>query len=214
MLKCCDIVRIDHFRAFADYFSIPFGDEDATGGEWQKGPREDFFDVLKAELGENPPIIAEDLGMIDKPVRDLLKYTKFPGMKVLQFAFDPESDSEYLPYKYNKNCVAYIGTHDNATLAGWLDTADKKEVDFAREYLRLKNLCNCDEKREVIKCLMATVADVSIITMQDILGLDNRARMNVPSRADGNWQWRLMLNWVFFDETADWIKKITQTYGR
>lgn len=214
MLKCCDIVRIDHFRAFADYFSIPFGDEDATGGEWQKGPREDFFDVLKAELGENPPIIAEDLGMIDKPVRDLLKYTKFPGMKVLQFAFDPESDSEYLPHKYNKNCVAYIGTHDNATLAGWLDTADKKEIDFAREYLRLKNLCNCDEKREVIKCLMATVADVSIITMQDILGLDNRARMNVPSRADGNWQWRLMLNWVFFDETADWIKKITQTYGR
>ena len=203
-----DVVRIDHFRAFSEYYAIPFGDEDATNGKWEKGPGKDFFDIL----GDDLSIIAEDLGMIDDKVRELLMYTKFPGMKVLQFAFDPESDSEYLPHKYNKNCVAYIGTHDNDTLIGWLDNADKAEAEYAKEYMRL----NDSEGVHIgaIKTLMASPADVAIITMQDILGLDTMARMNIPSEASGNWQWRLTLNWVFFDDTAEWIKKITKTYGR
>ena len=211
-LSLFDVVRIDHFRAFANYFSIPFGAEDATGGKWEIGPGTDFFDTLKRELGTAPPIIAEDLGMIDRPVRELSAYTGFPGMKVLQFAFDPDCSSEYIPHKFNKNCVAYLGTHDNDTIAGWLETVDDKTLAFAREYMRLNDTEN--DIIGIIKTLMASVADVSIITMQDILGLGSKARMNIPSEPCGNWQWRLTLNWVFFDETADWIQKITKTYGR
>ena len=212
LLNTCDIVRIDHFRAFSEYYSIPYGDEDATGGKWIKGPGKDFFDVLKRELSENPKIIAEDLGTIDDKVRDLLKYTKFPGMKVLQFAFDPSGKSEYLPHKYEHNCVAYIGTHDNDTAESWLKTENADNVEFARRYMRL----NKDEGERIgfIKSLLASPADVAIITMQDILGLGESSRMNVPSRADGNWQWRLMNNFLFFDSTADWIRDITELYGR
>ena len=163
-------------------------------------------------MGAAPPIIAEDLGMIDRPVRELLAYTDFPGMKVLQFAFDPDGGSEYLPHKFNKNCVAYLGTHDNDTIAGWLETVDDETLAFAREYMRLDGTDS--DIIGIIKTLMASVADVSIITMQDILSLGSKARMNIPSEPCGNWQWRLTLNWVFFDETADWIQKITKTYGR
>ena len=236
MLKMYDIVRIDHFRAFSDYFSIPFGSKDATTGRWIEGPGKDFFDALKSELSKNTdldlnksslstdintglndselPIIAEDLGLIDQNVRDLLEYTGFPGMKVLQFAFSPDGSSDYLPHKYNKNCVAYIGTHDNSTLMGWFSECDKDEAEFAKRYMRLANLPDTEICKGAIKTLMASVADVSIVTMQDILSVDNRGRMNVPSSDQGNWRWRLTLNWVFFDETADWLKEITETYGR
>lgn len=212
MFRLFDVVRIDHFRAFSEYYAIPFGDKDATRGKWEKGPGGEFFDALKAELGEELPIIAEDLGMIDDKVRDLLKYTKFPGMKVLQFAFCSDNENEYLPHNYNKNCVAYIGTHDNDTLIGWLKNGEKNEIEYAKAYMRL----NEEEGVHIgaVKTLMASPADVAVVTMQDILALDTRARMNVPSEPSGNWQWRLTLNWVFFDDTAEWIKKITETYGR
>lgn len=220
MYRICDIVRIDHFRAFANYFAIPFGDEDALNGKWQDGPGIDFFNVLKAELvadkimtaEDELPIIAEDLGMIDDCVRDLLKETKLPGMKVLQFAFSSGSENEYLPHNFNKNCVAYIGTHDNDTLVGWLNTAEKGELEYAREYMRLEN--SSDERLDIIKTLLASTADVAIMTMQDILALGSRARMNTPSKTGNNWSWRLTLNWLFFDETASQIKKITVPYGR
>ena len=221
MYKLCDIVRIDHFRAFSNYFAIPFGDEDATNGEWQDGPGTDFFDVLRRELikdgivdsdEDELPIIAEDLGLIDDSVRELLKATGLPGMKVLQFAFSTDADNEYLPHNYTKNCVAYIGTHDNSTLEAWLHSASEKELEFAREYMRLNN--NEGERMGVIKTLMASPANISIVTMQDILALGDAARMNVPSQFGTNWQWRLTLNWVFFDDTSKWIKKITETYGR
>lgn len=221
MYKLCDIVRIDHFRAFSNYFAIPFGDENATNGEWQDGPGTDFFDVLRRELikdgivdsdGDELPIIAEDLGLIDDSVRELLNATGLPGMKVLQFAFSTDADNEYLPHNYTKNCVAYIGTHDNSTLEGWLHSASEKELEFAREYMRLNN--NEGERMGVIKTLMASPANISIVTMQDILALGDAARMNVPSQFGTNWQWRLTLNWVFFDDTSKWIKKITETYGR
>lgn len=221
MYKLCDIVRIDHFRAFANYFAIPFGDEDATKGEWQNGPGADFFKVLKSELIKDKiiesdedklPIIAEDLGLIDDSVRELLKATELPGMKVLQFAFSSDASNEYLPHNYDKNCVAYIGTHDNNTLEGWLHSADEGELEYARSYMRLNQ--SEGERMGVIKTLMSSPADVAIVTMQDILALGDNARMNVPSQFGKNWQWRLTLNWVFFDDTSKWIEKITDTYGR
>ncbi len=211
MLKLCDIVRIDHFRAFSAYYSIPFGDEDATRGEWKEGPGEYFFDVLKALLGDNPPIIAEDLGLLDDGVRNLLKYTKFPGMKVLQFAFNPDGSSDYLPHKFERNCVAYIGTHDNDTLKGWLESGNQSEIQFAKDYLRLSG---GRENRDFISGLMASVADISIITMQDILGLGSYARMNMPSSGSGNWCWRMRDKNVFYDNTAEQLRRMAQIYGR
>ncbi len=208
-LKMYDIVRIDHFRAFSGYYTIPFGDEDATGGKWEKGPGEYFFDVVKAIIGENPPIIAEDLGLIDDEVRNLLKYTKFPGMKVLQFAFSPDGSSEYMPYKIEKNCVAYLGTHDNDTIMGWLANENPDNVAFAKEYFGISN-----DNIGFIKGLMATASDTAIITMQDILGLGSEGRMNTPGQEGSNWQWRLESNGVFYDGTAERIKRITKIYGR
>ena len=207
-LKMYDIVRIDHFRAFSAYYTIPFGDEDATGGKWEKGPGEYFFDVVKAILGENPPIIAEDLGLIDDDVRNLLKYTKFPGMKVLQFAFNPDGSSEYMPYKITKNCVAYLGTHDNDTIMGWIANENPDNVAFAKEYFGVWDNIG------FIKGLMATASDTAIITMQDILGIGSEGRMNTPGREGGNWQWRLESNGVFYDGTAERLNRITKLYGR
>ena len=133
-------------------------------------------------------------------------------MKVLQFAFSSDASNEYLPHNYDKNCVAYIGTHDNSTLEGWLHSADEGELEYARSYMRLNQ--SEGERMGVIKTLMSSPADVAIVTMQDILALGDNARMNVPSQFGKNWQWRLTLNWVFFDDTSKWIKKITDTYGR
>lgn len=209
-LKMCDIVRIDHFRGFSAYYSIPFGDEDATGGKWVDGPGEHFFDTLKGYLGENPPIIAEDLGLLDDKVISLLKYTKFPGMKVLQFAFEPNGKSTYLPHKYDKNCVAYIGTHDNDTLLGWYGGERDDIKNFANDYLRI----NGDLTEGMISCLLSSVADIAVITMQDILKLGSDARMNTPGKNYGNWQWRLANDEVFKNDTAHRLAKITQLYGR
>ncbi len=209
-LKIYDIVRIDHFRAFSAYYTIPFGDEDATGGKWEKGPGEYFFDVVKALLGENPPIIAEDLGFVDDDVRNLLKYTNFPGMKVLQFAFDPDSSSEYLPYKLTRNCVAYLGTHDNDTIIGWLRNENPENVEFCKEYFGISN----NDSMSFIKGLMSTVADTAIVTMQDIVGVGSEGRMNTPGISGNNWQWRLESNSVFYNETAEKLNRITKIYGR
>lgn len=209
-LKLCDIVRIDHFRAFSAYYSIPFGDEDATRGCWIDGPGERFFDVLKSQFGENPPIIAEDLGLLDDGVRKLLKYTKFPGMKVLQFAFDPSGQSDYLPHKYERNCIAYIGTHDNDTLIGWYNSEREEVRSFLKDYLRISG----DLTEGVISGLMSSVADITVVTMQDIMRLGTEARMNTPGRAGGNWQWRMKNDVVFNDETAEKLAKVTRLYGR
>ena len=212
VLTMCDYIRIDHFRAFSEYYAIPFGDETAVNGKWEKGPGIEFFDKVKEKFGGELPIIAEDLGLIDDKVRSLLKQTGFPGMKVLQFAFEKGADSEYLPHKHVKNCVAYIGTHDNDTVVGWLKNETGENLEYARKYMRLNDAES--ERMGVIKTLFASTADVSIITMQDILGLDEHSRMNVPARAGGNWQWRLMNNFLFFDQTADWLLDLTGLYGR
>lgn len=210
MLEKCDIVRIDHFRAFSAYYSIPFGNQDAVDGKWVDGPSKAFFDALSRAIGDNPDLIAEDLGFLDDGVKELLAYTGFPGMKVLQFAFSPEGESDYLPHKYQKNCVAYIGTHDNNTLLGWYESERDEVRDFASEYLNIGS----DITLGFIKGLLASVADVAIITMQDILGLGSEARMNTPGASGDNWMWRLFDESDISDELAERIRKITRLYGR
>ena len=211
-LNMYDIVRIDHFRGFDAFYAIEYGKPDAVEGEWLKGPGSDFFNRVKQEFGETPPLIAEDLGTITDDVRALLRFSGMPGMKVMQFGFTPGEDSDYLPHNYPKNSVAYIGTHDNDTLKGWFETLPEHMRGFAVDYLRLT-------KEEgvnwgFIKSLLGSAADTAIITMQDILDLGAGARMNTPSTMGGNWTWRLGSTDAFSDELAAKLLKIAKTYSR
>lgn len=209
-LSLFDIVRIDHFRAFSRYYAIPFGDSDALSGKWINGPDREFFDALNQEIGDNPPIIAEDLGHIDDSARELLKYTKFPGMKVLQFAFDSDNKNEYLPHNHIKNCVAYIGNHDNEPLLSWYDGLEPHIKSYIDKYIRTNN----NIREAMLKTLMSSVADTVIMTMQDILGLSHGSRMNLPGNPSGNWQWRLSSISALTDELADELAELTEIYDR
>lgn len=209
-LQMFDKVRIDHFRGFSSYYSVPAGSPNAVNGFWRDGPSAELFEAVRSEIG-SPDIIAEDLGFVDDGVRDLMAKTGFPGMKILQFAFDSREDSDYLPHNYGRNCVVYIGTHDNDTLAGWLDSAPPADVEYARKYLRL----NVEEgfAEGVIRSALASVGDTVILTMQDLLGLGSEARMNIPSTSYGNWQWRALES-DFSTDLARKLSAITKLYGR
>ena len=184
-----DVTRIDHFRGFAGYYAIPYGSATAETGEWRVGPGMDFFRAVKKALG-NINVIAEDLGYLTPDVRKLLKQSGFPGMKVLQFAFDSREESDYLPHNYDHNCVVYTGTHDNDTTRSWFDTADKNDVRHAKKYLNVRR--KEDGAWAFIRCAMMSTANLCIIPMQDYLNLGGEARMNVPSTLGGiNWQWRM-----------------------
>lgn len=205
-----DVLRIDHFRGFSSFYSVPFGSADAVNGSWRAAYGAELFEAVEKTIGK-PAIIAEDLGFIDNEVRELIKKTGFPGMKILQFAFDSRDGGDYLPHNYGKNCVAYIGTHDNDTLAGWLATAPEASVAYAAEYLRLNEAEGYVEG--FIKSTLASVADTVILTMQDLLSLGSEARMNTPSTVSGNWQWRALKS-DFSPDLAEKIKGWTTLYGR
>lgn len=209
-LSLFDVLRIDHFRGFSSFYSVPFGSENAVNGSWRAAPGEELFEAVEKSIGK-PSIIAEDLGFIDNGVRDLMKKTGFPGMKILQFAFDSRDGGDYLPHNYGKNCVVYIGTHDNDTLAGWLANAPKKDIAYAAEYLRLNKTEGYVDG--FIKAALASVADTVILTMQDLLSLGTQARMNTPSTVSGNWQWRALKN-DFSPELSEKLKALTVLYGR
>lgn len=191
VLNLVDIVRLDHFRGFAGYFEIPFGNPTAEHGRWVKGPGKDFFETLYPALssrkGETLPIIAEDLGVITQDVADLRDSFNLPGMKILQFGFVNPSDP-FLPHNYRSNCVAYTGTHDNDTVRGWYATAPEHERDFARRYLRVSGN---DIAWDMIRSVWSSVAVYAVAPMQDMLDLGGEARMNFPSRLGGNWEWRM-----------------------
>ena len=210
-LKLYDLVRIDHFRGFEAFWSIPYGDETAINGEWVKGPGVKLFNKVKDELGE-VNIIAEDLGLLTQEVIDFLKETGFPGMKVLQFAFSRDYESQYVPHNHIKNCIVYTGTHDNDTFLGWFqDEKNKGDVEYAKEYLKLSE----EEGYNwgFIRGAWSSVAALAIAPMQDFLGLDNNHRMNKPSIAEKNWTWRAreeQLN----EELEIKIKKLTELYKR
>ncbi len=210
-LKRYDTVRIDHFRGFESYFSIPYGDKNAKGGKWVKGPDIDLFNALKKEFGKDLPIIAEDLGVITPAVHKMLKSTGFPGMKVLQFAFDSDSSNSFLPHNLNSHCAIYTGTHDNDTIMGWLKNSDDATVKHAKDYFNYQS--DNGFNWAMIKAAMSSVADTCIIPMADFLGADSSARINTPSTLGDNWCWRIdggCLNpWL-----ANIIKENTELYGR
>ncbi|MEE1013668.1 MAG: 4-alpha-glucanotransferase [Clostridia bacterium] len=210
-LSMYDIVRIDHFRGFSAFYSIPYGREDAVIGEWMPGPGMDFFHILHRELGDDLPIIAEDLGLLDDGVRSLLKDTGFPGMKVVQFGLTPGQNSEYLPHNYPKNTVAYIGTHDNNTLHGWFEEEPEAVQDFALAYMRTESK---QFHWGFMETMLGSPADTVVFMAQDLLGLDKTARMNTPSTLGGNWMWRLESMDCFTPAMAKRLKKLCEVYSR
>lgn len=207
-----DIVRIDHFRGFDEYYSIPYGDETAVNGHWEKGPGMDLFNTVKEKLGELD-IIAEDLGFLTESVFQLLKDSGYPGMKVLQFAFDPSEDSDYLTYKYQRNCVVYTGTHDNDTTAGWFEKLSDGDKDVALRYMNSFYTPKEEQHWDLIALAMRSTADTCIIPVQDFLGLGSEARINMPSTLGDNWKWR-MTKGAFSEELKEKIRRMTKLYGR
>ena len=211
-LKLYDVVRIDHFRGFDEYYAIPYGDETAVNGKWMPGPGMDLFRAIEAKLGR-PEIIAEDLGFLTSSVLKLLEDSGFPGMKVLQFAFDARESSNYLPHTYPTNCVVYTGTHDNDTTRGWYHEVGKDARDFAKEYMCKPRLDEDTLAGDFIAMAMSSVADLCVIPMQDYLNLGSSARINIPSTLGGNWVWRMEKK-QFSDAVVNEIARVTKLYGR
>lgn len=208
MQEICDVVRIDHFRGFNDYWSIPYGDTTAENGHWEKGPGLEPFEILERENGE-VRFIAEDLGMLTDEVREMVAASGFPGMKILEFAFDGDDKNLYLPHNYEPNCIVYTGTHDNDTVLGWLKTipeSTKKHLDAYAGKIVTK-------AEDVIRLGMSSVAKICIIPMQDWLELDGSARVNTPNTLGENWKWRL-LDGQMDDKTAGLMRHMTELYSR
>ena len=208
--KLFDVIRIDHFRGFDSYYAIPYGSTNARKGEWLVGPGIKFIKELKKQL-KGIDIIAEDLGFLTPSVEKLLKDSGFPGMKVLEFAFDSREESDYLPHNYNKNTVVYTGTHDNDTIMGWFNTSNKRDIAFAKRYLRLSK--SEGYNWGMIRGAWSSVSNLAVAQMQDFLGLGSSARTNIPSTIGQNWKWRLLPDQTS-DELADRIKKLTKLYKR
>ena len=188
--KMYDVVRIDHFRGFDEYYSIPAKATSAKEGHWEKGPGMDLFKALEKRLGDKQ-IIAEDLGYMTPTVEKLLKDSGFPGMKVLAFAFDPTGKSGYLPHNYDRNSVVYTGTHDNETLVQWTSGMDEETKVFAEKYLNNANTPEELKYWDYIRLAMMSSSNTCIIQAQDLLGLGAEARMNFPSTIGNNWKWRI-----------------------
>lgn len=207
-----DILRIDHFRGFDSYYTVPYGAETAIGGKWNPGPGMELFERLKEAVGRRE-IIAEDLGYTTESVKQLLKDTGFPGMKILQFGFDERDSSspDHRPHVYPVHCVAYTGTHDNDTLKGWMVNAPKGNIEFAKDYLRLREPENYHW--DMIRTLFATPAEIAIVPTQDLLGLGSDCRMNTPSTMGGNWCWRLQEGQLN-EEVAHKLRHVTDLYDR
>ncbi|MTI88572.1 MAG: 4-alpha-glucanotransferase [Balneolaceae bacterium] len=186
MFKTCDAIRVDHFRGFEAYWEVKADEKTAENGRWVKGPGEKLFDTILKECGQLP-IIAEDLGFVTKGVEELRDNYNFPGMKIIQFAFDSDSTNSFLPHNYSQNCVSYTGTHDNDTAIGWYNTTKEEERHRARTYTRSSGE---QINWEFIRLGMLSVADQVIFPLQDYMGLGSKGRMNIPGTSSGNWLWR------------------------
>jgi 4-alpha-glucanotransferase len=196
-LKLFDLVRLDHFRGFSGYWEIPAEMTTAEVGRWAPGPGMDLFNAIQADL-EDLPIIAEDLGEITQDVIDLREALGLPGMKILQFAFQNDAHDPFLPHNYPRHCVAYTGTHDNDTTAGWYRSAPEKEKDFARRYLARSG---DDITWDFIRAVWSSVAEFALAPMQDFHNLGTEARMNMPGTTGGNWAWRVSAETL----SAEWL---------
>lgn len=226
-----DIVRIDHFRGFDEYYSIPYGSKTAIDGHWEKGPGIAVFDTIKYQMGYKT-IIAEDLGYVTDSVRWLVNQSGFPGMKVLEFAFDSRDTgcaTDYLPYNYIQNSIVYTGTHDNQTLMGWLEDINAQEMEIVLKYIGMEEeyatfLKNSEKNsspipifkkitQKLIRLALSSVSDTCIIPMQDYLLQGREYRMNTPSTLGDNWKYRILKN-EFHDDLAEQIAILCKTYGR
>ena len=205
-----DVIRIDHFRGFDSYYAIPGKDATARNGVWRNGPGMELFRAVEEKLGKLD-IIVEDLGFLTPSVLQLVADSGYPGMKVVQFAFDSRDDSDYMPHNYDKHCVVYTGTHDNDTILGWMKQAPKNSVKKAKEYLRMT-------KEEGYNWGMMcgawmSSANLAVVTMQDLIGLGSSARMNIPSTLGGNWTWRALPGQINAP-LANKLHHKTELYGR
>lgn len=210
-----DVIRIDHFRGFDEYYCVPADSQTARHGKWCKGPGIGLFKAIEGKVGKSE-IIAEDLGYITDSVKKLVRDTGFPNMKVLEFAFDSRDSSgpsEYLPHNYAKNCVVYTGTHDNETLVGWLSSIRPAEVKLVKEYTDRKTAGTKELASELIRLAHSSTANLCIIPLQDYLGLGNTARINKPSTLGGNWRWR-MTGKELNSALSKRIAALTKLYGR
>lgn len=207
-----DVLRIDHFRGFDSYFAIPYGAPTAAGGHWKQGPGMKLFRVLEEQAGRQN-IIAEDLGFLTESVRQLLKDSGFPGMKVYELGFDKRdaTSSDYLTHNFIPHCIAYTGTHDNDTIQGWFHTADAQDAAYAVEYLGLHDPENYHW--EMMKALWISVAETTVVQAQDLLGLGSEARMNTPSTSGSNWCWRALPG-SFSQELAQKLYGYMKLYQR
>lgn len=210
--KLYDVVRIDHFRGFDQYFSVSYGDETAEHGHWEQGPGMKLFRKLKECAGE-VSIIAEDLGFLTDSVIQMVEDSGFPGMKVLEFAFDSREESNYLPHTYTKNCVVYTGTHDNETIAGWYQHLPKEDLQLVWDYMDNRDMTPDRIHWSFIRLAMLSVADTCIIPLQDYLGLGNEARINTPSTLGNNWKWRMKKRMVSRKLLKE-IQRLTAVSGR
>ncbi len=213
-----DMLRIDHFRAFASYWAVDGTAKTAKEGEWKKGPGMQLFNAVKAALGD-VPIIAEDLGAYGEDVIDLLDKSGFPGMRIIQFGFDPCGDSTHLPHNYPENCITYVGTHDNNTLLGWLWEASEEERAFALDYCGFdhgdwgKGGYHAPACRKIIECVWRSVSALAIISFQDLCGFGSDARMNVPGDDSGKWRFRTTEETID-DIDTEYFKKINCIFRR
>jgi len=210
-LRLYDLVRVDHFRGFAGYWEVPAGEETAENGVWRKGPGTAFFEAVRAQLGGDGPIIAEDLGEITPDVLELRNQFELPGMKVLQFAFSTDASDKFLPHNYERNFVVYTGTHDNDTTMGWYyGTATDHERDHFRRYMRTDGH---DAAWSLIEAAFRSTAMYAVVPLQDLLSLGTEARQNLPGRADGNWTWRVTPEQMT-GHLEYRLLETTQLYGR
>ncbi len=207
-----DVVRVDHFRGFDEYYAIPAKDTTAVNGTWKKGPGLALFRKMKETFGELN-IIAEDLGFLTPSVHKLLKNIGFPGMKVLQFAFSVGERSNYLPYFYEHNCVVYTGTHDNDTTRGWFESMDTDEKEFTQKYMDNPQTSPEEVSWDFIRLAVSSVADLAVIPLQDYLCIGKEGRINTPSTLGGNWTWRLRKG-QFTEEIIERCRELNWTYGR
>ena len=213
--KLFDAVRIDHFRGFDEYFSIPAASAKAKDGHWEKGPGMELFNTLAAHLGQRK-IIAEDLGLMTDGVRKLVADSGYPNMKVLQFAFDPADVAgmnDYLPHNHAPNSVVYTGTHDNETLCGWFTGLSEEEQALVRNYLMDHTTPAGEMHRKLITVALGSCSRICVVPVQDWLGLDNSARMNAPGTVDVNWRWRLLPGQLT-EALAEEVRILTHRYGR
>lgn len=210
LLDYVDLIRIDHFRGFEAFWAVPRGQTTAMKGRWVKALGGEFFEVLQQELGQLP-VLAEDLGVITPEVEALRDRFEFPGMKILQFAFGSDPGNPFLPFNYPRNCVVYTGTHDNDTTIGWFETLSDYERNNVLSYIG--EVSSAGIHWDLIRLALGSIANLAILPLQDVLGLNTDARMNFPSKPEGNWEWRYNSGSLTY-EVREQLRTLTKLFGR